>query len=306
MKPVLGRTIRPCRATAAVVGVSALLLGMASCSSSPSGPQRAKDYYVSVGDSYAVGYQPSPTPGATSGYTAVVASATHLALANFGCAGATTTSLITTPGCTSPYGPAAASGAVSYPRQSQEQAAEAFLRAHRGHVGLITVTIGGNDITSCSNRTDLVACFTAAISTIGRNVTTLASALRSAAGAHVPIIGLTYPDVLLGSWVYPPSSPNHSLATESVTVFKTYVNPALAAAYEKPNATFVDITAATGAYTPLTQTTTLAPYGTIPVAVAQVCKLTWYCTHGSIHANDDGYSFIGQQVVQAYDRSRHA
>ena len=302
---VQGSAIRLWRAAAAILGVFALLLSMASCSS-PSAPPRAEDYYVSLGDSYAVGYQPSPAPGATSGYTAVVASATHLVLANFGCAGATTTSLLTTQGCTSPYGPAAASGAVSYPTQSQEQAAEAFLGAHRGHVSLITVTIGGNDITSCSNRSNLVACFTAAIATISRNVTTLASALRSAAGARVPIIGLTYPDVFLGSWVYPPNSPNQSLATESVTIFKTFVNPALAAAYAKANATFVDITAATGAYTPLTQTTTLAPYGTIPVAVAQVCKLTWYCTNGSIHANSDGYSFIGQQIVRAYDRSRHA
>ncbi len=223
-----------------------------------------------------------------------------MTLANFGCAGATTTSLLTTPGCSSPYGPAAASGAIAYPAESQAQAAEAFLREHRGHVGLVTVTIGGNDITACSNKANAVSCFTSAIATIGRNVTTLASALRSAAGPHVQIIGLTYPDVLLGSWVYPPAAPNQGVATLSVTVFKNYVNPALAGAYTKASATFVDVTTATGAYTPLEQTTTLAPYGTIPVAVAQVCKLTWFCADGSIHANNDGYAFIGDEIVQAY------
>ena len=49
--------------------------------------------------------------------------------------------------------------------------------------------------------------------------------------------------------------------------------------YESVDGRFVDVTKATGAYTPLEQTTTLAPYGEIPVAVAEVCKLTSYCAY---------------------------
>ena len=61
-------------------------------------PSAAKPtYYVSVGDSYSVGYQPGV--GATTGYTGYVAKKTHLTLANFGCGGATTTSIIDTVGC---------------------------------------------------------------------------------------------------------------------------------------------------------------------------------------------------------------
>src|ERR1700722_13576003 len=52
-------------------------------------------YYLSLGDSYSVGYQPAPTSGATSGYTAVVAAATGRQLENFGCGGATTSSILT-------------------------------------------------------------------------------------------------------------------------------------------------------------------------------------------------------------------
>jgi hypothetical protein len=62
---------------------------------------------------------------------------------------------------------------------------------------------------------------------------------------------------------------------------------------------FVDITAATGGYLPFTQTTTLAPYGTIPVAVANVCKLTFYCQLTNIHPRTVGYTLIAQQIAKA-------
>jgi lysophospholipase L1-like esterase len=273
--------------------------GIASCSSPAPGPA----YYVSLGDSYAVGYQPAPTPEPTSGYTAVVATGTHSRLANFGCGGATTSSILTTDGCGPPYGPTARSGAVGYRGQSQAAAAEAFVRAHRGDVRLITVSIGGNDITDCVARPDPVTCVTTAVATIQRNVSTLAQGLRSAAGPAVPIIGLTYPDVVLGTWVYPPGAPDHGLASLSVVAFKSLINPALSAAYAEASATFVDVTAATGAYTPLARTTTLAPYGTVPVAVAQVCTLTWYCARGNIHATTAGYRSIGEQILRAYHRT---
>jgi hypothetical protein len=193
---------------------------------------------------------------------------------------------------------------VTYSNKSQAAAAEAFIRSHYGHIGLITITIGGNDITNCGSTSNVVPCFTSAISSIQKDVATLASDLRSAAGAQTPIIGLTYPDVLLGSWVYPASAPNQNLASLSVNVFKNYINPSLMSAYAKSQGHFVDITAATGAYTPLTETTSQVPYGIIPKAVAQVCKLTWYCTRGSIHANTAGYKFIGQQVVAEYNMRR--
>lgn len=295
MKPAAGRR----RARASIVA-STLLAGLAwAACSSPASPA----YYVSLGDSYAVGYQPGPTPGATPGYTAVVAAGLHSTLANFGCGGATTSSILTTGGCRPPYGPTAVSGAVGYRSESQASAAEAFLRAHRGQVRLITVSIGGNDITSCVTTPDPVTCVVSAISVIRTNVTTLARGLRSAAGPSVPIVGLTYPDVILGTWVYPPGTQDHGLATLSVIAFKSYINPALSAAYGSARGTFVDVTAATGAYTPVTETTTVSPYGTIPVAVARVCALTWYCAQGNIHAKSAGYRFIGEQILGAYHRA---
>ncbi len=38
---------------------------------------------------------------------------------------------------------------------------------------------------------------------------------------------------------------------------------------------------------------------TVPKAVSQVCNLTWYCQLGNIHANDAGYTLIGDLIVAA-------
>jgi lysophospholipase L1-like esterase len=257
-------------------------------------------YYVSLGDSYSVGYQPGKN--ATTGYTGYVASKTHLTLVNFGCAGATTTSIIATNGCPAilPH----TAGIRKYPTTTQLAAAEAFLLAHAGHVALITVSIGGNDVTSCASQAMPIPCVGAAVTTITKNVTALASGLRAAAGPKVPIIGLTYPDVILGSYVYPKNpapAATISLADLSVTAFKSLINPALAKAYSQVFGALVDVTAATGGYTPLTTTTTLKPYGTIPVAVAKVCTLTWFCKQGNIHATTAGYAFIGKLIVTKYN-----
>src|ERR1700693_134898 len=58
---------------------------------SHAGATTPSNFYLSLGDSYAVGFQPQPSPGgATSGYTAVVAKKLKMTLVNFGCGGATT------------------------------------------------------------------------------------------------------------------------------------------------------------------------------------------------------------------------
>ena len=130
------------------------------------------------------------------------------------------------------------------------------------------------------------------------NIETLTGELRAAVGASVPMIGLTYPDVTLGAWVTGASG--QALARESVTAFKLAINPALEAAYAPSKVTFVDTTAGSGAYIPLTRTTTLSPYGTVPVAVAKVCVLTWFCSQENIHPTDAGYALIASEMAKAY------
>ena len=60
------------------------------------------------------------------------------------------------------------------------------------------------------------------------------------------------------------------------------------------------MTAASGAYTSLTRTVHTKTYGVIPVPVASVCALTWFCAQGNIHARTSGYTLIGKLIVARY------
>jgi hypothetical protein len=83
----------------------------------------------------------------------------------------------------------------------------------------------------------------------------------------------------------------------SVVGFRQFVNPALRATYARVGGKFADVTAATGGYVPLSRTTELAPYGRVPVAVAKICRLTYYCQYGDIHPRTPGYTIIAKLVV---------
>jgi lysophospholipase L1-like esterase len=279
-------------ALAVLAAATTLLL-----SPSTTGATSSPTYYVSVGDSYSIGYQPDPTLALRHGYTNTVLSleqkrGTSLTLVNFGCGGATTASLLTSKGC-----PLGALHGPRYPTTSQATAALQFIAAHHGHIGLITVSIGGNDITACAAAADPTTCVVKVMPTVATNITTLVKELHAAAGKKVPIVGTTYPDVILGTWVHPPVS--QTLATLSVAAFRLIINPVMKRAYDDNGGTFVDGTTATGAYTPLTKTVSLKPYGKIPVAVADVCTLTWFCTKGDIHPHTRGYQLIGTLIVKA-------
>jgi lysophospholipase L1-like esterase len=283
-------------ALAALVPAASLLVPneTAGASSSP-------NYYVSIGDSYSIGYQPNPAVSLRFGYTRYVVAAerqrgTNLTLVNFGCAGATTSSVLNSDGCV-----LRAINGAPYSTVPQATAATSFIAAHRGHIGLITISIGGNDVTKCGTAASPISCVTSAVPQVAKNITTLLKQVRTAAGNGVPIVGLTYPDVILGAWVHPPTS--KALAALSVAAFRLALNPILKRAYEDNGGTFVDVTAATGAYTPLTHTVVYPPYGRIPVAVAKVCTYTWYCSEGNIHPHTVGYQFIAKLIVNALPKN---
>ncbi len=291
------------KAVGALVTIGCLTTTILPAPSPAQAATKSPTYYVALGDSYSVGYQPGR--GATPGYTAVVARETRLTLANFGCAGATTTSVDSSIGCPDVLPHTA--GAVPYPTTTQEAAAVAFLTAHSGHIGLITVSIAGNDVTACATQPNPISCVSTAVAGITKNVTSLATALRAAAGPSVPLIGLTYPDVILGLYVYPKqpaAAAAVSLAKLSVVAFISLINPALTKAYAGANGSLVDVTKATGAYVPLTRTVRSRPYGTVPAAVASVCALTWFCAQGNIHATTKGYTLIGKLVVARFNVMR--
>jgi len=286
----------PRRLIAALIAALSLLALPAAAQSAKAKPQ----HYVSLGDSYAAGYQRfSATDAKTTrdGFAYQLVGKARkrghkLKLVNFGCGGETTGSILQRKTKCRGLGP----GGVDYAGRTQAAAAVKFLRAHKGQVKLITVSIGGNDVTSCAREADPVACVGPAMEKVKANGKVLLERLRKAAGKKTRIVGITYPDVLLGAWVG--ENPNQELARLSVIAFQSLLNPALKEMYEAVGGKFVDVTKATGAYTPLEQTTTLDPYGTIPVAVAEVCKLTTYCAYRDIHANTKGYGVIADLIAK--------
>jgi lysophospholipase L1-like esterase len=291
-----------------------LLTGaLGACTDSPAGtptaasptgsaPSAAEQVYVSLGDSYATGYRPAadgePAGPTRDGFPYLVAERSGLRLVNVACSGATAAQLGAGAGCP------AGNRALDAPDpggRTQVDAAVAALAENRGRVGLVTVVIGGNDLTPCATAADPLTCASQAVTQVRDNLAAVLPALRDAAG-DAPIVGLTYPDVFLGAWVSPAFQDGQDLARLSVPLFRDFFNTALEAEYKKIDATFVDVTEATGGYGSLTEMTPDPAYGPIPTPVAKICSLTYFCTHTDVHPNAAGHQVIAAAVAAATQR----
>jgi hypothetical protein len=61
----------------------------------------------------------------------------------------------------------------------------------------------------------------------------------------------------------------------------------------------VDVTQATGAYIPLSQMSKTAHSRSLPLAVADVCELTYYCQEQDVHPTAKGYALIARLIIRA-------
>jgi lysophospholipase L1-like esterase len=299
--------------------VGALLVALGACTGGPtdtpatnsetsaesttgSASPPAERVYVSLGDSYATGYRPAdaggPAGATRDGFAYLVAERSDLRLINLACSGATSAQLRDQAGCSpANRGPDAPDPAG----RTQLDAAVRTLREHQGRVGLVTVVIGGNDLAPCAQAEDALTCASQAVAAVRTNLAAVLPALRDAAG-DAPIVGLTYPDVFLGAWVSPAFPNGQDLARLSVSLFRDFFNAALRSEYEKVGAKFVDVTATTGGYGPLTETTQDPTYGPIPTPVATVCALTYFCEHTDVHPTPAGHEAIASAVLTATGR----
>lgn len=280
------------------VVAAVLLVAAPGVSSAKAQPLR---YYVALGDSWTVGTDATgPGNGPTTlAFPILAAVKMKMTVENFGCSGATTNQVLNG-GCLPQY---RAVNGPDYGANTQLGAAVAFISSHLGQIGAISVQIGGNDLAVCATAADPVACVTSVSATVQTNVTSIAQGLRSAAGAGVPIIGVSYMDPVLISWVFPPI--NKALAQLSVSAFSVYLNPALNTAYGAAGGHFVDVTALTGMYQPFTRLKSVGSFGKIPYAVAQVCKLTWGCTTGDAHPNLKGQQTLEKLFLAEWKKLPH-
>ena len=147
-------------------------------------------YYLALGDSLSQGVQPDAAGVSVEtgqGYADQVYAALHpghpaLGLVKLGCPRETTSTMIN-------------GGSCRYPGGSQLAAAVAFLRAHRGHVFLVTIDIGANDPEQCGSWASLgkvTSCLITGIPHVVTNLATIIGRLRAAAGPGVRIVGMNY------------------------------------------------------------------------------------------------------------------
>jgi hypothetical protein len=250
-----------------IASVSALLVVMLSA---PTAVATAKRFYLSLGDSLGYGI-PSG-----AGYTDVVGerlreARPRMRTVNYSCPGESTTSFISG-GCPWP-GPLhdAYSG-------SQLDAAVAFLRAHRGRVGPITLSLWGNDVTalvrSCAGDLECVEREApAAIRAFSANLTLIMGRLLAAApDADIVVTGT----VNINVGYFPQTDPLYDRLNREIANVARHSRAEFADTFQVFN-----------------------PQGDVAVETATICRLTLICSHGDSHPSEEGYRAIAALILDA-------
>jgi lysophospholipase L1-like esterase len=236
-------------------------------------------YYLALGDSLAVGVQPSGHGDVNTNqgyaddlYALYRLRVPGLRLAKLGCSGETSTTMI--------------QGGICYPvGGGQLDAAVAFLATHR--VALITLDIGGDDVYQCYQSADISSCVSGALPTLGSNLVYILGRLRLAAG-KTPIIAMNYYDPFLAVWV--DGTAGKTLAEESVPATDGF-NEVLEGVYGSFHVPVADVAKAFRV-----DSTALVPDLNIPVSTLLALTWTWMGAPApfgpDIHPNAAGYVVI--------------
>jgi lysophospholipase L1-like esterase len=241
-------------------------------------------YYLALGDSLAYGLQPDkvdaglPPSGFHKGYVDLFAASLRkldpgIRVVNYGCPGESTRTFVAG-GC-----PWLGSHELHDPhRGTQLQATLAFLRAHPGKVGPITLTLGGNDAAAVADacRNDL-ACVEkrapAELAALGKRLSSILARVRAAApNAEI---------ILTGPWN---GDFRHPAQTDPL--FRAFAST-IAKAAAGARARYADLLPA------------FNPPGSAAHRKARLCALTFLCSRGDGHPTDAGYRAIAAAVWTA-------
>jgi lysophospholipase L1-like esterase len=275
-------------------GLLGLVLLTALAASARSGPvyQAPQAYYLALGDSIAYGFQPTkvrlPPSGFRTGYVDVFAArlrtlAPKIRLVNYGCPGESTKTFIKG-GCS---GRRDVRGLHDAFNGAQLDAALAFLRAHRGQVSPITLTLWGNDVFEFSPacKGDLLCTRSHARPGLARFASRLASIVgRLRAAAPKAEI------ILTGAWNF---DVQHLAQTDPL--------------FRSIDATIARVAAARKArVAKIYPVFSPSPVGNPARAKARICALTFICSKGDPHPTDAGYRAMAAAFLAASGYTRHS
>lgn len=267
-------------------------------------------YYLSLGDSLAQGMQPDAaglTLNTNEGYADQLNAIEKrripgLKLVKLGCGGETTTSFLTGQGNS---GDALLLG-CDPAGGSQMVAAERFLRKHRrpGEVALLTLDIGANDVDGCETEDTIEAtCVIRGAEQIGANLPIIMRRLRRAGAPGTPMAAMTLYNPFLELYLTP-GGQAEALGSDG---YARNVNEGLARLYLAGGFRVAHVDVAFRTYDTSRNTRLAGQPRPVPVAVAEVCRLTWMCAPApvgpNIHANAAGYGVIARAFATAFASS---
>jgi len=251
-------------------------------------------FYLDLGASQSVGVQPmagshhgQPTNRGYANDLVSIEAARGIAmqLTQLGCPGEATTTMMS------------GKDRCYKAPNSQLAAAVAFLQSHQHETGLVTVELGFNNVGHCLSSTSPGdVCLRHQIGVVSQQLPQILSALRAAAGPNVTIIGLGHADPFLANALRGPSGVVSAKASLRAMLL---LNSALARVYSASSVPMVDV--ATTFKMTQTTPTFLAGVGTVPLNVAETCRLTWMCQQPplgpNMHPNDAGYLAIAGAIA---------
>lgn len=264
-------------------------------------------YYVALGDSLSVGVQQDPTTGedvetdegyADQLYAALLPQFPNLQLVKLGCPGETTVTMVNGGLCD------------DYETGSQLGDALEFLVANQEQILLVTIDIGANDVlgSDCLELPDpaqVQACFAALFPQIGSNLSLISSGLFSASDGVFPVIGMTFYNPLLASWLTGPVGQAQAMATAALQeAFNTQV---LKAVYGLNGFPVADVAASFQSNNFTDMVPFPPPFNMVPINVGLICQWTYMCPNPmsglmpDIHANAAGYKTIADTFLAVFN-----
>ena len=260
-------------------------------------------YYLSLGDSLAVGVQPNgagavlPT---NDGYAdrlhsrirpAFEAGADReLQLQKFGCPGETLDDMIN-------------GGSCVYFAGSQLDAAVDFLQDNGNKVHLVTIDIGGNDFRNadCVDTDVDLDCANTTSMQVATDLATVLTALQDAADPATTIVGINYYNPFLATWL--DDAAGQDLAMESaqaVAILNDYLN----STYGTAGMPVADVATefASDDFATMVPSTFPPPNDMLPLSVSNICEYTYMCDTDrgpDLHPTDVGYGVIADAIEAA-------